>query len=115
MWGGTEPIGEVWYTGTFGECDSEYAVEVLAELIETDKAKSADIVANPTNYAVVMNGIALQYWQEESNADMAMFIDNVAEQNFAVSVGYIDQSLDVRAAAKCPTDITNVEVTVAKK
>lgn len=111
--GGTEPVGEVWYTGTLGECQGGYKSAVSVN--ETDKANTADLQANPTDYIVAMNGTTLQYWAQGSVDGLVAFVDDEVAQNYILSVGYIDGNFECYGSVKCPTDITTIEVTVAHK
>ena len=111
--GGSKPVGGVWYTGTLGECREGWAPAAVSE---TDKAKTTDLATNPTNYDVSMNGNTLQYWAEESASDSVAFVDDETEQNYIVIIAYdVDGFMEGYVSIKCPTDITNVEITVTHK
>lgn len=107
---GGEPTGEVWFTGTLGECFDEYAE---ATLTETSKANTADLTANPTSYAVALNGIELQY-QASLPETETVFVDQTANPQYAITIPSNLKEMIVALVA-CPTDITEVEVTVTKK
>ena len=112
--GGTEPVGEVWYTGALGECQDGYKFNV-DNLNETDKATTADLQANPTDYIVTMNGTTLQYSAQLSVDGLVTFVDDEVAHNYSLAVGYIDGNFEGYVTVKCPTDITAVEVTVTHK
>ena len=111
MGGGTEPIGEVWYTGTLGECNDGWKEATLAE---TDKADSADLVTNPTNYDVFVNGVA-RIVTVVAEGEAIRISDNESDPSVEVFIHFEEGEFDGNVGVKCPTDITTIEVTVAHK
>lgn len=112
--GGSDPVGEVWYTGTLGECDG--GIKITESISETDKANTIDLFTNPTTYDVSMNGTPLALVHQSSES--VTFADNADELQATklVNIETLNgQFEEGQAFVKCPTDITNVEVTVAKK
>lgn len=112
--GGTEPsVGEVWFTGTFGECQESF---VRTQLTETDKANLDDILANYGDYSVSLNGTELPNATDSSTDTSKTVTFADADNTINVLLDKDDRGVTGNYAfAKCPTDITNVEVTVAKK
>lgn len=104
--GDTDTVGEVWFTSkTIGECSDNIRE---TELAQTSVAKPNELLANPSDYDVKLNGINLSYVQSPfggawTDADETMSVINGGEE-----------APDVWAAT-APCDITDVEVTVAHK
>ena len=103
--------GEVWYTGTLGECVDEWAE---ATLTETDKANSADLVTNPTNYSVAVNGIE-QIVAVLAEGEAISFSDDTNDPSIKGMIHFEGGEFNGDVGIKCPTDITTVEVTVTHK
>ena len=101
--------GEVWYTGTLGECQYGFASAVLTE---TNKADTAALSSNPEAYSVLFNGVEL-ILLASSVENGFMFTDTGEEDYNTIAVFKSDDN--VVTSVKCPTDITTVEVTVAHK
>lgn len=103
--------GEVWYTGTLGECNDGWAE---TQLTATDKANSADLVTNPTNYSVMVNGVE-QVVTVVAEGEAISFTDNASTPSIEGMIHFEEGEFSGDTAFKCPTDTRTVEVTVAKK
>ena len=100
--------GEVWFTGTLGECKDGIAEFILSE---TDKAKLAELIASPSNYSVSVNDTEMKLITSDENG--VLYNDTGSVENYSIA---IQLALTVSGGSiKCPTDITTVEVTVAHK
>ena len=110
--GGTEPIGEVWYTVTVpsGECnESGYAMSMTP----TPNARTSELVGNPNAYDVSVNGVVMSVAMAGGGA-VAFSDAGLDDFTVMLEIDESTQALDL----KCPPRFdagTNVEVTVTKK
>lgn len=111
------PSGEVWYTGILGECTEDE--NASATLVGTDKANLDDLITNTDDYLVSVNGTNVTFYSRivEGSDAIINYSDTGTTEN--MSVGFDITRLNgqevVMAGFKCPTDVTNVEVTVTHK
>lgn len=98
--------GEVWYTGEIFE-DHKLKIAVLTE---TDKANTADLIANYTNYNVAVNGHEMVITEAKEST---LEFEN-SDESAAMIISYENNTFS-GSISFTRTDAETAEVTIAHK
>ena len=111
--GGSEPVGEVWFTGEITE-DTPCSEGVKSvNITATSDADVDGILANPTNYAVKFNDIELPTFEDQSDEDHMLYSWSISESVISPALIYSNGESWIAFA---PCDFTgDVNIYVAHK